>query len=175
MIGQLSLFEDNDPPQWVPGERRIVYFIVCDQFIKIGFTRRSVEERLSEHATGNPRPMQILGSIVVGDHEDDRDLHRRFARFHAHGEWFHNVEVLRVAISKTINGQRTTAPVRIAKPTARNQPCGFPLDCPECKTFMLIWLQITDGPLAADVFGRVICPRCGIRVPFRWEENALSR
>jgi len=168
MDGPLSLFDDNDPPRWEPSGKRIVYFIECGKFIKIGFTSRSVEERLREHATGNPTPMHIIGSIQVAEDEDDRVMHRRFAKFHAHGEWFHNVEALRFAIRRTINGQRTTAAVPIHPPPERNQPFMFFLNCPECKAFITWQGGVTDGPLADGVFGHVTCPRCGIRIPMMW-------
>ena len=168
MDGQLSLFDDNDPPRWEPSGKRIVYFIECGKFIKIGFTSRTPEERLREHSTGNPNPMHIIGSITVGDDENDRDLHRRFAKFHAHGEWFHNKEELRIAIVKTINRQRLTTPAPIHPPPERNQPFLFFLNCPECKCLISWQGHVSDGPLADDVFGRVICPRCGIQIPMKW-------
>jgi len=175
MDGQLSLFDDNDPLQWEPSEKRIVYFIECGKFIKIGFTSRSVEERRRELRTGNPYPMHIIGSLIVGEDVDDRDLQRdrRFARFHAHDEWFHNVEELRVAIRRTINGQRTTPPVRLSQPPFRNREFLFSVDCPECKAFLAWVWQFDECPLPDDVFAHVTCGRCGIRIPLVWEEGGL--
>jgi hypothetical protein len=163
--GQLSLFEDNNPPRWVPDGRRLVYFIECHPFIKIGFTQRAPETRRSEFKTGNPHQMRIIGAIVVPDGEDDHIYHRMFARWHSHDEWFHDTPELRHGIVRLINSQRTTAPALVSPPEiGKDSILNF--DCPECRKSNILGARVTA--LQQGVFGRVNCGRCGIGVPLVW-------
>jgi hypothetical protein len=67
----------------------MIYFIrpVGQRRIKIGYTNGSIESRLSELQTGNPRPFEVLG-LLPGDREDEKAYHEHFRRDRIQGEWF---------------------------------------------------------------------------------------
>lgn len=56
--------------------------------IKIGFTARNVHARLEELQKGSPVRLVLLRALP-GERALERDLHRRFAAYRLHGEWFH--------------------------------------------------------------------------------------
>lgn len=53
--------------------------------VKIGFTSKHPEERLGGLQTGSPTKLRIVGLLPVNR---ERELHKRFAKDHSHGEWF---------------------------------------------------------------------------------------
>jgi hypothetical protein len=66
----------------------LVYFIVgegCD-LVKIGYSRNLVE-RLAVLQIGSPLKLSVLFSFR-GSQKEEAILHRRFARYHSHNEWF---------------------------------------------------------------------------------------
>jgi hypothetical protein len=67
----------------------MIYFIQVgrDGPIKIGATRYPVEQRCAAFQTGNPYPLRVFGTIE-GNHADEAELHRRFAKDWIRGEWF---------------------------------------------------------------------------------------
>lgn len=64
-----------------------VYFIRDGEMVKIGRSTAPVSRMLSL-AGGNGRQLEMLGTMP-GDHKREKALHRRFARHHIKGEWFH--------------------------------------------------------------------------------------
>jgi hypothetical protein len=75
------------------GETGEVYFIRCQEFIKIGFstsTKGGADYRLRVLQCGCPYPLELLhvirgvGVTVVLE----RRLHRLLAKHRTHGEWF---------------------------------------------------------------------------------------
>jgi hypothetical protein len=71
---------------WRPREHR-TYFVqgIFGGPIKIGITSGSVEARVAAMQTGSPVELRTL-AVLDGNHE--RELHRRFAKWRLHGEWF---------------------------------------------------------------------------------------
>jgi hypothetical protein len=63
-----------------------VYFVECDDFIKIGYTE-SVEDRVRALATATPYPLTVLATIN-GSQNTESCLHSRFADARHKGEWF---------------------------------------------------------------------------------------
>lgn len=74
-------------PAVTPPGTEIVYFLKAGDFIKIGKATGSPEYRVSQLKTGCPFPITTLGYMTGGIKEESR-LHKRFAAFRAHGEWF---------------------------------------------------------------------------------------
>lgn len=72
--------------------------------IKIGCSAY-VEERLTQVATWSPIPLEII-HMQEGDHTLERNLHRCFADYHSHLEWFHPGDRLLAAISKLRSGSK---------------------------------------------------------------------
>jgi hypothetical protein len=64
-----------------------IYFIICEQYVKIG-TTSNLEARLLDMRTGNPFKMELAASIA-GGHRTERELHARYKEFRYQGEWFH--------------------------------------------------------------------------------------
>lgn len=65
----------------------LVYFIDCKDMTKIGFTTKPVHERVETWLCGNPFEMTIF-ALMPGEMSDERELHIKFKRAHAKGEWF---------------------------------------------------------------------------------------
>jgi len=55
--------------------------------VKIGFTARTVEERLSEFNIGSPVPLNIIAAIRAPQ-EVEKNIHKLCREFRLHGEWF---------------------------------------------------------------------------------------
>lgn len=72
--------------------------------IKIGCSGM-VTERLVQIAAWSPFPLEIVYS-EPGEHELERRLHRCFADYHSHLEWFHPGERLIAALEKLKAGSR---------------------------------------------------------------------
>ena len=68
-----------------------VYFVLCDRFIKIGWSQ-DVRLRLEALRTSNPHPIEPLGFVECGDINAARTLestlHARFHHLHERYEWF---------------------------------------------------------------------------------------
>jgi Meiotically up-regulated gene 113 len=63
-----------------------IYFIECQDFIKIGWTR-NLEQRLSAIGMAVPFTLRLL-HIAAGSKDDERSLHLRFGKHQHKGEWF---------------------------------------------------------------------------------------
>lgn len=85
--------------QLKPG-RTMIYFIQAEGIghIKIGFTDNDdALIRLASLQIGSPVKLRLLGTIL-GTADDEKDLHRRFAAYRIHGEWFDPVPELLMMI-----------------------------------------------------------------------------
>lgn len=63
-----------------------VYFIRAGQHVKIGYSAQPLD-RLQALQTSHPDKLEIL-CTMPGSRETERDMHKRFAKFHVRGEWF---------------------------------------------------------------------------------------
>lgn len=63
-----------------------VYFIRAGSNVKIGFSTQPMD-RLQSLQTSHPDKLEILCTIA-GSRDTERDMHKRFAKFHVRGEWF---------------------------------------------------------------------------------------
>jgi len=75
--------------------------------IKIGCSRM-VNERLVQLAAWSPWPLEIIYS-EAGEHELERTLHRCFADYHSHLEWFHPGERLTRALERLVASDSSIA------------------------------------------------------------------
>lgn len=64
-----------------------VYFVTAGPFLKIGKTSGAPDSRIKELQTGCPFPMQLVAHLPGGLRKE-RELHRKFDEYRAHGEWF---------------------------------------------------------------------------------------
>jgi hypothetical protein len=65
-----------------------VYFIKCQQHIKIGLTSMPIEKRLGTLSSGSAAKMKVLATIKNASVSVERSLHERFAKYRVRGEWF---------------------------------------------------------------------------------------
>lgn len=67
----------------------MIYFVQSGTSgpIKIGYTRKSIESRLTTLQTGHPEKLICLGT-VEGDLKKEKEIHIRFQKFRKQGEWF---------------------------------------------------------------------------------------
>ena len=66
----------------------MIYFITQNNdYIKIGYTERSAELRLTELQIGNPHELE-LSLTRDGNEGDEKQYHSRFAAYYVRGEWF---------------------------------------------------------------------------------------
>jgi hypothetical protein len=65
-----------------------VYFIKCQQHIKIGLTSMPIEKRLGTLSSGSAGKMKVLATIKNASASVERSLHERFAKYRVRGEWF---------------------------------------------------------------------------------------
>jgi DNA-binding XRE family transcriptional regulator len=103
-----------------------LYFIQAAKvdLIKIGSSFNAVR-RTEGFQVGSPVALRLIG-VIEGAGTSERELHRRFAAAHAHGEWFHATPELlayvaehaRPARSKTERVEPSRDPTEAAKPFA---------------------------------------------------------
>lgn len=94
---ELADLEEQIGPQienleWHPNARvpahglEFVYFVECNEFVKIGYTTR-VRMRFYDLVTWSPYTMRIL-LVIEGTREDERNYHLKFGKYFHKGEWF---------------------------------------------------------------------------------------
>ena len=79
-----------------------VYFLRCEQFVKIGFTE-SLRRRLADHKTSNPMPITVLHTMP-GTMADEAKLLLKFAHLKHRGEWFNATPGLLNFIKSLVRG-----------------------------------------------------------------------
>lgn len=67
--------------------RGTVYILRAGDFVKIGFTRGCVRERIKYLQTGSPLPIKEVAALK-GTQGLEYQLHRRFDAHRSSGEWF---------------------------------------------------------------------------------------
>jgi hypothetical protein len=71
-----------------------IYAVKAGDFIKIGFTKGDVWERLAQLQTGCPMELQLLGTGPGGRLMEGR-IHAILKDYRAHGEWFRDEPIVR--------------------------------------------------------------------------------
>ena len=66
-----------------------VYLLQCGDILKIGYTRKSIDQRIKQMRTGNSEEFKILGFFESkwGTKIESR-LHRKYKNKKISGEWF---------------------------------------------------------------------------------------
>lgn len=72
--------------------KRMLYFIRCGDFIKIGITT-NILQRYRHLNTANPLPISVF-MVGDGDVDLERTIHEDFKELRVKGEWFRNEEPL---------------------------------------------------------------------------------
>lgn len=69
----------------------MIYFIktkgITPQYLKIGFTKKSLEGRLLQLQTGCPFDLELV-TTRKGTMNDEKEIQRRVSSFRVRGEWF---------------------------------------------------------------------------------------
>ena len=126
---------------------RIVYFLACRAFVKIGYTSREVHARIPELQTGNPDKLELIGTLVIRDDDDDRDLHAQLRRFHYRGEWFHKTDELLAIIADLLSGPEIHSDLVI-----NNGGQFIPdVDCPYCGEWLGLCLNVPVVPTDPEI------------------------
>ena len=67
----------------------MIYFITqIDEYVKIGYTEDSPNQRLSALQIGNPKQLR-LAYLLPGNKTKELKLHAKFAPYSVRGEWFY--------------------------------------------------------------------------------------
>jgi len=64
-----------------------IYAVRAGDFIKVGFTKSDVSERIAKLQTGCPLSLELVATGPGGRYME-RGLHDVLKSFHVHGEWF---------------------------------------------------------------------------------------
>jgi hypothetical protein len=65
-----------------------IYFIQSESGpIKIGYTDKAVQGRITALQTGNAEKLNLL-AVADGGRHDETIIHKRFAKYRLNGEWF---------------------------------------------------------------------------------------
>lgn len=79
-----------------PDASSLVYFVRCDEYVKIGFTTR-LQQRLEDIMMLNPLVLEVVG-CVRGPVQLETAAHAVFDNHHHRGEWFRYNSLVRRAI-----------------------------------------------------------------------------
>lgn len=93
-VGHKPKFSHYKPHEFKDG---YVYLIEAADVsrLKIGFAKR-VQERLDGLKTGSPVELKLIASIV-GTPDTERAMHKTFAQYRVHLEWFRDHPDIRAA------------------------------------------------------------------------------
>ena len=64
-----------------------LYLVTDGEYVKIGWTRRPINERLKDMQTGNARILKVLG-MKPGTLGDEGALHQKYIKLNVLQEWF---------------------------------------------------------------------------------------
>lgn len=98
---RLAMIAEPEPepiPEVSPPIEPVVYFALCGEHIKIGFTRGNPRHRLKTLSTANPLPVELIATMP-GSQELEMELHERFGEFRIRGEWFVFADPIRAYIA----------------------------------------------------------------------------
>ncbi len=93
----------------------MIYFLQdCHGRIKIGYSKDDCKVRIAALQIGNSEKLSLVGQIA-GSQEDEKKLHKRFAKSNCSGEWFYLTrDILNFLIKhfskNAIPRSRTTTP-----------------------------------------------------------------
>ena len=90
-VNALALKQAQRKPQFV-------YFVQCDERIKIGIARNPIR-RLRSLQTGNSTRFKIL-AIIADDADLERAIHTKFESTRVSGEWFRKTDELEEFIER---------------------------------------------------------------------------
>ena len=86
----------------------MIYFIRAEitKKIKIGFTTKSISERMYPMHSISPDSLTFIGGMAGGKVEEKR-LHQKFKSLHSHAEWYNeSKELLHFINTKCIKSKR---------------------------------------------------------------------
>jgi hypothetical protein len=90
-MGETEKEEDiqlNSVMEFISGSYPKIYFIRCNEFIKIGKCRSDLSLRLSDLQIGNPYKLEMEMLPIPGDHELEQKIHKSLDEYWVRGEWF---------------------------------------------------------------------------------------
>lgn len=64
-----------------------VYFVRCNEYVKIGTCRSNLSIRITELQVGNPYSLEIEG-FIPANRDTEQRLHKELDKFWHRGEWF---------------------------------------------------------------------------------------
>lgn len=112
----------------------MIYFISAKgtPYVKIGRTKKPVEQRLAMLAIGCPLPLEIIRTVAVpvGSEADvEKKLHRKFKRYRKRGEWFvlNRIDIEKAVVQiegGKIRGFYKTFPSYLVDQLERHHPIG---------------------------------------------------
>jgi len=82
-----------------------VYFARSSDYVKIGFTRGSVQSRVRAIHYASPSNVELLGSIP-GSNWLERALHFQFRHLRVKGEWFQFAEDIQHFLDEYVHGTK---------------------------------------------------------------------
>lgn len=85
-LKMLAIMEGERAPDYLHPVTSNVYFIGCEQAIKIGVAK-CVNKRFATLQTHSPSKLEVL-AVIEGGRKEEREYHARFAAHRLHGEWF---------------------------------------------------------------------------------------
>ena len=66
----------------------MIYFIRCQDYVKIGTTTGDVRLRVQQLQMCNPYPLELIATME-GGREIEQQIHALFVHRHKRGEWYH--------------------------------------------------------------------------------------
>lgn len=110
-IAPTRYFEEDGFPVLLNIGRGHIYAIECqgpedDRPIKIGITDGSPLGRLGSMQTGCPYPLKLLGVLTNKLDEDEARIHLWLLDDLIHGEWFRNLDRMKILSSRLTSYQR---------------------------------------------------------------------
>lgn len=137
----------------------MIYFIQEDKQngrIKIGYTSRNPEKRLSALQTGNPDKLVLLGTMK-GDQRTERVLHKQLAQYNTSGEWFSPSREVLWLVDDLLGGDISFCSYHKKSEAHQEQHIKtsliITLFIVAYCIVMLIVMFMSDSPVAAAIFG----------------------
>ncbi len=92
----------------------MVYFVKCEQYVKIGYTS-NMKNRYKAYVTENPFPTQIL-HVIKGGLKIEKEIHVKMKDYLHRGEWFHyNIvtqRMIKQIVKESVDNIEVKAPKR---------------------------------------------------------------
>lgn len=82
----------------------MIYFIKAKDKVKIGYAT-DPSKRISSIQTSNPYALEVL-LIIDGNYDKERELHKKFHKYKASGEWFNFEESINIFIQENLEFDR---------------------------------------------------------------------